>query len=196
MHREETDFLSLVNGVGRPGNYQFPVLYNGQQANIYDTCAPGRYNPRDCLVRGVAGSYTRVSTEAAWRRTFIDPIGQSWTPFGSIRGDLAFASLDTTGTYNQYLPNFIDNSGETLGRVMPVAGLTYRYPFVASSSFGAHVIEPIGQIIARPKEGLIGELPNEDAQSLVYDDTNLFAVSKFSGWDRVEGGSRANIGAQ
>ena len=196
IHRQETDFYSLVNANGQPGRYQFPVLYNGAPTNIYDTCAPGRYNSVDCLVRGVAGSYTRASTEVAWRRTFIDPIGQSWTPFGSLRADVAFSSLDTTGTYNQYLPNFIDTSGETLGRLMPVAGMTYRYPFVASSNWGTHVVEPIAQVIARPKENLIGQLPNEDAQSLVYDDTNLFAVNKFSGYDRVEGGSRANVGAQ
>ena len=39
-------------------------------------------------------------------------------------------------------------------------------------------------------------MPNEDAQSLTFDDTNLFSVNKFSGWDRVEGGGRANVGIQ
>jgi LPS-assembly protein len=39
-------------------------------------------------------------------------------------------------------------------------------------------------------------LPNEDAQSLVYDASNLFRVDKFSGYDRVEGGGRANVGVQ
>ena len=42
----------------------------------------------------------------------------------------------------------------------------------------------------------IGRLPNEDAQSLVFDDSNLFKVDKFSGYDRVEGGGRANAGIQ
>jgi cytoskeletal protein CcmA (bactofilin family) len=37
----------------------------------------------------------------------------------------------------------------------------------------------------------IGHMPNEDSQSLVFDDTNLFSVSKFSGYDRVEGCVRA-----
>jgi len=30
----------------------------------------------------------------------------------------------------------------------------------------------------------------------VFDDTNLFRIYKFSGWDRVEGGGRANAGLQ
>ena len=39
-------------------------------------------------------------------------------------------------------------------------------------------------------------MPNEDAQSLVFDDTSLFEWNKFTGYDRAEGGVRANIGAQ
>jgi LPS-assembly protein len=30
--------------------------------------------------------------------------------------------------------------------------------------------------------------------SLIFDSTNLFKIDKFSGWDRVEGGGRANVG--
>src|SRR5262249_6492186 len=57
-------------------------------------------------------------------------------------------------------------------------------------------IEPIVQVIARPNEPDAGKLPNEDAQSFVFDTSNLFSVDKFSGYDRVEGGGRANVGAQ
>jgi LPS-assembly protein len=31
---------------------------------------------------------------------------------------------------------------------------------------------------------------------LIFDDTNLFAIDKYSGYDRVEGGGRANVGVQ
>ncbi len=31
---------------------------------------------------------------------------------------------------------------------------------------------------------------------LIFDDSNLFRVNKFAGWDRVEGGGRANYGVQ
>ena len=54
----------------------------------------------------------------------------------------------------------------------------------------------MAQIIVRPNETKIGKLPNEDSQSLVFDDSNLFKIDKFSGWDRVEGGTRANVGVQ
>jgi LPS-assembly protein len=48
----------------------------------------------------------------------------------------------------------------------------------------------------RPNETDIGKFPNEDAQSLIFDDSTLFQINKFSGWDRVEGGSRLNAGVQ
>jgi LPS-assembly protein len=49
-------------------------------------------------------------------------------------------------------------------------------------------------MIVRPDEQHPGEVPNEDSQSLVFDDTTLFAWDKFAGYDRQEGGSRANLG--
>ena len=57
--------------------------------------------------------------------------------------------------------------------------------------------EPIGQIIARP-DNQIGTrtLVNLDAQSLVFDSSNLFDWNKFSGYDRFETGVRANYGFQ
>ena len=38
------------------------------------------------------------------------------------------------------------------------------------------------------------DIPNEDALSLVFDDTLLFDIDKFSGYDRIETGTRANVG--
>jgi LPS-assembly protein len=79
---------------------------------------------------------------------------------------------------------------------MPAVGTEVRWPFISVHSWGTQVVEPIGQIVVRPNETKIGQFPNEDAQSLVFDDTNLFAIDKYSGYDRVEGGTRANLGVQ
>ena len=156
------------------------------------TADPAVKNTNNCLLRGAPGSYTRVSAEANWRRSIIDPLGQIFTPFFSLRADVASVNL----TNQPGVSNFIETSDSALFRGMPVAGLEYRYPFVNVQSWGTNTIEPIAQIIARPNETQIGKLPNEDAQSFVFDDGNLFSVNKFSGWDRVEGGGRANYGVQ
>ncbi|WP_417684079.1 LPS-assembly protein LptD [Roseibium sp.] len=137
--------------------------------------------------RGIDGTFSRVTLKGDWRRTFIDPLGQVFTPFAYVRGDLFFlASADK---------NVNALTGESfVGRAMPAAGLEYKYPFVVTFDGGNQIIEPIAQVIVRPDEQRIGELPNEDAQSIVFDATTLFDYDKFSGFDRAEGGSRVNVG--
>jgi LPS-assembly protein len=156
------------------------------------TADPAVKIPANCLLRGVPGDYSRLSAETHWRRQIIDTYGQIWTPFASVRADVATVNIkDEIGVSNYITP------GDTqVARVMPTVGLEYRYPFIGVESWGTQTIEPIGQLILRPSEQHKQQLPNEDAQSLVYDDTNLFKVDKFSGWDRTEGGGRLNAGMQ
>ena len=61
---------------------------------------------------------------------------------------------------------------------MPTAGVEYRYPLINVQSWGTQTIEPIAQLIVRPNETKVGTLPNEDAQSLIFDDSNLFRVEQ------------------
>jgi LPS-assembly protein len=148
--------------------------------------------PSQCLLRGMPGTYTRLTAEAQWRRSFTDSAGQIWTPFASIRADAIDASISNQPGVSNFLP-----VGDTQAlRVMPTVGLEYRYPFINVQPWGTTTIEPIAQVIIRPNESYAGKLPNEDAQSMVFDASNLFSVDKFSGYDRVEGGGRANVGVQ
>ncbi len=176
---------------------QFEPLSTANRASygIYQTCAI--FDPENCLVRGMSGSTSRASVTASWRREFIDSIGQVWTPFAYVRADNFWIAPDFNGYQNINLSNYIGGDDDYLFRAMPAAGLEYRFPFVADlGTSGRQVLEPIAQIIARPNETQIGHLPNEDAQSLVFDDTSLFDWDKFSGYDRAEGGVRANLGVQ
>lgn len=146
----------------------------------------------NCLLRGVPGTYTRLSGEMTWRRSIVDSFGQVFTPFASIRADAAQMSVRREpGVGNFIIPG---DSGEF--RAMPAVGLNYSYPFISVHSWGTQTIEPMAQIVVRPGETKIGRLPNEDSQSLVFSTANLFSINKFSGWDRVEGGTRANVGIQ
>jgi LPS-assembly protein len=148
--------------------------------------------PSQCLLRGMPGTYTRLTAEAQWRRSYTDPFGQIFTPFAILRADAIDASISNQPGVSNFLP-----VGDTQAvRLMPTVGLEYRYPFINVQPWGTTTIEPIAQIIARPNETYAGKLPNEDAQSMVFDASNLFAVDKFSGYDRVEGGGRANVGVQ
>jgi LPS-assembly protein len=148
--------------------------------------------PNQCLLRGMPGTYTRATAEVQWRRSFTDSAGEIWTPFAILRADAIDASISNQPGVSNFLP-----VGDTQAlRVMPAVGLEYRYPFINVQPWGTTTVEPIAQVIIRPNETYAGKLPNEDAQSLVYDTSNLFSVDKFSGYDRVEGGGRANVGVQ
>lgn len=170
------------------------TVQNGVTSFLYEGCAV--YAKGSCLVRGLAGTLSRATVEASWRRNIIDPIGQVWTPFASIRADGFWNETDTTSVINARVASIADVGVDTYVRVMPTVGLTYKFPFVASNAWGTHILEPIAQIVVRPNETHVRRAINEDAQSLVFDDTNLFEWNKFSGYDRVEGGVRANVGFQ
>jgi LPS-assembly protein len=148
--------------------------------------------PANCLLRGMPGTYTRATGEVDWRRSFTDSWGQIWTPFASLRADAIDASISNQPGVSNFLPT---GDSQAL-RVMPTVGLEYRYPFINVQPWGTTTVEPIAQVIIRPNESYAGKLPNEDAQSFVFDTSNLFSVDKFSGYDRVEGGGRANAGVQ
>ena len=140
----------------------------------------------------------RMIVEANWRRQMIDGIGEVFTPFGRLRGDLynvnAVSPSNLSGS--EALVTSAPQDG-TYWRGNAVAGLEYRYPFVATTGAVTHTLEPIGQIIARPDSvGNQQDIPNEDALSLVFDDTILFDIDKFSGYDRIETGTRANVGVR
>jgi LPS-assembly protein len=141
----------------------------------------------------------RLIVEGNWRRQMIDGIGQVYTPFASLRGDVyAVDGFDRGLNSSEEFADDIDSDDDgALLRGNAIAGFEYRYPFMAMTGSVTHVVEPIGQIIARPDSlGDQQEIPNEDALSLVFDDTLLFDINKFSGYDRIETGTRANVGGQ
>jgi LPS-assembly protein len=178
LTRQQAEFNAITQSAQNSGVCQSPTA---------DTAIPA-----NCLLRGVPGNYTRASAEVDWRRTLVTDNGQMITPFMRLRGDVASVSVDN----EPGVSNYISPSSDGLTRGMPTAGVEYRYPFISVSSWGTQTIEPIAQLVLRPNETGIGKFPNEDAQSLVFDTSNLFEIDKYSGWDRVEGGGRANAGIQ
>jgi LPS-assembly protein len=156
------------------------------------TANPAIKTTANCVLHGIPGIYSRFSAEVNWKRSVTDSLGQVFTPFASVRADAAAMSINS----EPGVSNFINTGDSNLVRGMPTVGLEYRFPFIDVTSWGTQTVEPIAQVIARPNEPQVGRWPNEDAQSFVFDDSNLFSVNKFSGWDRVEGGGRANYGLQ
>jgi LPS-assembly protein len=161
-----------------------------------------------CLLRGIGGAYDSATVETSWKRKVIDPLGGVWTPFAFGRFSGSYLNYDNSGTTpiynNSYQPipngaqglfvNGVDNAFR--GQATPGFGAEWRYPLLARGNLGDMVLEPIAQVVARPNQSSIPSLVNMDAQSLVFDDTNLFEWSKYSGYDRFETGTRVNYGGQ
>ena len=179
LTRQEANFDAITQS----------ALLNG---SCTQTADPAIKTSSSCLLRGIPGTYSRFSAETQWRRSITDQFGQVFTPFASVRVDAGAMQIKNEAG----VANYIDTGDSNLVRAMPTVGLEYRYPFINVQSWGTQTVEPIAQVIVRPNETQVGRWPNEDAQSLIFDDSNLFRVDKFSGWDRVEGGGRANYGVQ
>ncbi|WP_343314785.1 LPS-assembly protein LptD [Brucella sp. BE17] len=175
-------------------NTNLQVLYrdNSNYTNPYFDSQNKIPNPYS-RIPGFGGTNARLTSEAEWKRTFITPSGLVITPLLALRADAigVNTSLDPQSLGGGFADAIVRS--EAL-RAMATAGLEVRWPILFSTTSSTHILEPIAQIYMRNNERYAGQLPNEDAQSFVFDATNLFSRDKFSGYDRVEGGTRANLG--
>ncbi len=187
----------LVNDTAQSGSYVHPIIdhnyvftdpvLGGELRWDSNMLSFTRQNG-DALNRDA--SINKATTELKWRRRMIDQFGITYTPFGELRGDVY--------QYNNYTDTVtgLSFNDDTVTRGRATGGVTVAYPWVANSSVGSHVVEPIGQVVTRQDAISQRNLPDEDAKSLVFDDTNLFETDKFSGFDRLETGTRVNAGVQ
>ncbi|MCX5493210.1 LPS-assembly protein LptD [Kaistia dalseonensis] len=155
------------------------------ELDYIDQANTGVYQYGDPVL-GLSGNFNRASTNWTWQSTVMGPVGMVLKPFAYLQADAFYLDED------QIIPGISDQG--SYSRAMPAVGMEWRWPIMASAMSSSFVFEPIAQMIVRPNEGMAGQLPNEDAQSLVFDDSTLFAWDKFSGYDRVEGGTRINAG--
>jgi LPS-assembly protein len=71
-----------------------------------------------------------------------------------------------------------------------------NWPFMRDAGkLGTQIVEPIVQVIAAPQSGnsLHDRIPNEDSFDYEFTDTTLFSLNRFNGYDRYDGGLRANF---
>jgi LPS-assembly protein len=137
---------------------------------------------------GYAGGKQHATVQAGWQNQYIGMGGFVATPYLGGRAD--FAYYDGTST-DSAAP------GETtLWSATPIAAMDVRFPMSASDGATVHLIEPIGQMVYRGSNTTAVGITNDNAQSFVFDDTNLFSFNRFSGSDRQETGLRANIGGR
>ena len=165
--------------------------------------------PAKLRVRGIEGDSGRLTGEAEWKKTLITDGGLVITPLLAFQADANYANASTASlnaidamaanpAVADAYPGVTSDFRSSFARYMATLGLEMRWPVLFSGVGSSHVIEPVGQLFVRPDEQYVGGLaiPNEDAQSFVFDASTLFERDKFSGYDRIEGGTRVNLGVR
>lgn len=125
-----------------------------------------------------------------WDRPYVGALGDLWTV--TLHVDSAAYSASK---FNEQ-PNYGAYSKVNSAQAMPTAALMLRWPFARDAgSWGSQVIEPMAQIILAPNGSsyINTKIPDEDSLDLDFTDANLFALNRFAGVDRLEGGPRANV---
>jgi LPS-assembly protein len=79
------------------------------------------------------------------------------------------------------------------GRTIGALAADLRWPLVGQFLGGSQRLTPRVQLVATPPTKNLA-IPNEDARSVELESSNLFALNRFSGYDRWEDGSRVTYG--
>ncbi|MEO6394637.1 MAG: LPS assembly protein LptD [Devosia sp.] len=141
-------------------------------------------------VFGNEGNKIHVTAEAAWETQWILPAGVTATPYLGARLD-ASAYDRTTAPIGGIYPTQSDTS---LLSLTPIASMDFRWPLMAQNGLDTILFEPVAQFVYRGSSTTRVGITNDNAQSFVFDDANLFSGNRFTGTDRQETGVRANLG--
>lgn len=79
------------------------------------------------------------------------------------------------------------------GRAIGALAADLRWPFIGNLLGGVQQLVPRVQLVLAPPTKNL-DIPNEDARSVDLEDSNLFALNRFPGYDRWEDASRITYG--
>ena len=130
----------------------------------------------------------RAFASARWDMRRLTKMGQEVTLTALVRGDVYHSdenALTTTAIYRG------DPGWQSRG--LATAAVDVKWPLVGSFAGGTQVLTPRFQIVASPKIVNLS-VPNEDARAIDLEDSNLFALNRFPGYDRIEDGVRFTYG--
>ena len=132
----------------------------------------------------------RAFASARWDLRKLTPWGQELTLTGYARGDVYHSDQNDETPVELY-------RGESGWHYRGIAALAadMRWPLVGPAFGGTQRLVPRVQVVLTPQTPNL-EIPNEDARSIDLEDSNLFALNRFPGYDRWEDGSRVTYGVE
>ena len=132
----------------------------------------------------------RAFASARWDLRRLTPMGQELT-LTALR---AATSITPTMRRDRRSPIYRGTDGWQFRGIGALAA-DVKWPFVGPLFGGTQRLTPRVQLVLTPPTPNL-DIPNEDARSVDLEDSNLFALNRFPGYDRWEDGSRVTYGAR
>ncbi len=131
----------------------------------------------------------RAFARAQWNLRKITPLGQEVSFTALVRGDVYHSDQNDLTSTALYAGT---EGWQTRGVAM--GAIDIKWPLIGEFMGGTQTITPRVQFVAAPSIRNLA-IPNEDARAIDLEDSNLFALNRFPGYDRVEDGARMTYGA-
>jgi LPS-assembly protein len=130
----------------------------------------------------------RAFAAAKWDVRTITGLGQELTLTMLARGDVYHSDENASTLTAIY-------RGETGWQTRGVfaAAADIKLPFVGAAFGGTQIFTPRVQVVAAPSIANLN-IPNEDSRAVDLEDSNLFALNRFPGYDRFEDDYRITYG--
>ena len=132
----------------------------------------------------------RAFASARWDLHSLTRLGQEFTLTAYARGDIYHTDDSAATTVSAY-------AGRDGWHYRAIGALAadMRWPFIGPAFGGTQRLTPRVQLVLTPRTSNLA-IPNEDARSVDLEDSNLFALNRFPGYDRWEDGSRITYGVE
>ena len=130
----------------------------------------------------------RAFASAEWDLRRLTPWGHQVTFTAYGRADV----YHTDDAASTVVPIYRGTDGWH-ARVIGALAADVQWPFVGPLFGGTQTLVPRVQVVLTPPTPNL-DIPNEDARSVDLEDSNLFALNRFPGYDRWEDASRVTYG--
>lgn len=140
------------------------------------------------LTRPEGQDTQRAFASLRWDLRRLTRWGQEVTFTAFARGDV-YNARDVLATT---VASYRGEEGFS-SRAIGALAVDVKWPFIGNFLGGTQRFTPRAQIVASPKIANL-TIPNEDARAVELEDSNLFALNRFPGYDRFEDTARFTYG--
>jgi len=132
----------------------------------------------------------RAFAGVRWDRRMLTGLGQELTLTGYARAD----AYHTENAEETPIALYAGENGWHFRGIGALAA-DIKWPLVGGIFGGTQRLTPRVQLVVSPPTPNLN-IPNEDARAIDLEDSNLFALNRFPGYDRWEDGSRLTYGVE